>query len=82
MTIKGGVLPAATAALQAAHGGKSWARQRDEAARLLRAGGESGALARTALKLCGLDTMLGAACEASGADDPTPFGSPAQADRP
>ena len=55
----------------------------DEAARLiLRAGGESGALARTALELCGLDTLLGAASEASGADDPTPFGSPAQADKP
>ena len=85
---KGGVLlRAATAALQACFPTEekvgSAALSDDEAARLiLRAGGESGALARTALKLCGLDTMLGAASEASGADDPTPFGSPAQADRP
>ncbi len=81
---KGGVLlRAATAALQACFPVGSAALSDDEAARLiLRAGGESGALARTALKLCGLDTMLGAASEVSGADDPTPFGSPAQADRP
>ena len=79
--LKGGVLlRAAAAALQACF---SAALSDDEAARLiLRAGGESGPLARTALKLCGLDTMLGAAGEASGADDPTPFGSPARADNP
>ena len=85
---KGGVLlRAASAALQACFPAEekvgSAALGGDEAARLiLRAGGESGALARTALKLCGLDTMLGAAGEASGAEDPTPFGSPAPADNP
>lgn len=85
---KGGVLlRAAVAALQACFPAEkkvgAAALSGDEAARLiLRAGGESGALARTALKLCGLDTMLGAASEASGADDPTPFGSPARADNP
>ena len=81
---KGGVLlRVAAAALQACFPMGSAVLSDDEAARLiLRAGGESGALARTALELCGLDTLLGAASEASGADDPTPFGSPAQADKP
>lgn len=85
---KGGVLlRAAAAALTACFPAEekvgSTALGDDEAARLiLRAGGESGALARTALQLCGLDTILGAASERPGADDPTPFGSPARADNP
>ena len=52
----------------------------DEAARLiLRAGGESGPLAREALRLCGLDAVLAGDPGGEGAEvDPDPFSSPAK----
>ena len=46
----------------------------DEAARLImRTGGESGLLAQTAMRLCGLDSMFSRKKEAEAVGDPTPF---------
>ena len=77
---EGAILRTAAAAVKACLAGDL---SDEEASRLvLRAGGETGALARQALKLCGLDELLGGASPSEQEEgDATPFGSPGKPDK-